>query len=800
MGYKKAYEDLGLEFTDQVGKELMAVCPSCSKENKFSVSAITGLGHCFSCGHSTNLYIEIEKKHGLSGEANFNYQADFGIEFKAVADPQNKEKKLTYPDFTPEREAHDNELEELCSAKGILSKDLRLLTSNGVSFKNYRDDGKVLHIPGFWPDCISHPTAWLRCKQDGGIFIRGDQIAKYPLVKGSTHGFIGLKRIIKDNPDVVIWAEGWKDAIAATNYGYHAVATTGGAGGGWHKNWVELFRNKVVYMIFDADTAGQRYMERVAPLIASVTKATFVCTLPYEVQPSNGKDLFDYCNEKGMNQTRFREELLDKARAIFPERSNVVPDCLPQTLAAELYYRTAGSRVTQYLGRWFEFNYKSNKYTELSTDRNGLPERLVTDAFRMCRELRITKKNKEGSVVEVSFAATQTLVNNIIKNFATFPGCEISVEGDTIEFPVWLDGSKAAKNTIALNNCLLHINSSDQPEILPLTDKYLNTMYLPYDYDPEAECPRFKEFLIETFTGEHNIDVQAIELLQEYCGLFSTPDTSYQTILGLIGAGGTGKGTVLRVIENLIGVENYGTTEFQQLTEQFGLEHLLSCSVAVIPDAHLGHRTCSASAVRVLKTISGEDAITINRKYQTALKNCRMPVRFIIATNTMQALSDPSGALLRRWQFLPMVNTVSAENRDRGLSAKLKEEIPGIFNWALEGLYRLRNRGHFASLESVADLDSEFKALVSPMDAFLVDCCTMGPKEEVSVALLFRAYRWWCEQENFKSGSKPRFAANLRAAYYKLGSRVSRHEGRPARTYVGLGLKESIKSIVITQF
>jgi len=802
MGYRELYTDLGFNILDQIGKELIVVCPQCSKEDKFSISDISGLTHCFSCSYSSNAYKEIEKKHGLSGEANFNYQADFGIEFKAVADPQNKERELTFPTYDPERPAYDSEIEEFCTAKGILNKDLRLFTSDELYYKAHPKFGPLLFIPGYWPDCITHPTAWWYARISGQSIQQGDQTAKYLVVKGSTHGFMGAKRIIADNPEVVIWAEGWKDAVAATNYGYCAVATTGGAGAGWHKNWVEVFRDRVVYMIFDADKAGQRYAEKVAPIIASVTKATFICTLPYEIQPSNGKDLFDYCNESGMNPTRFQEELIDKARAIFPERSNIIPDALPQTLAAELYHRTADSRIVQYQNRWFEFSYRTNKYTELVTDSHGLPERLVQDSFRMCRKLKVTKSDKSGNVIEMPFAATQNLVSNIIRNFATFPGCILTVGGEEkiVKFPVWLDDSREAKNTIALDNCLLHINDTDEPEVLPLTDKYLNTMYLPYPYDPEANCPRFKKFLIETFIGEEDIDTQAIELLQEYCGLFLTPDTSYQTILGIIGEGSTGKGTTLRVIENLVGVENYGTTEFQQLTEQFGLEHLLNCSVAVIPDAHLGHRTSSASAVRMLKTISGEDAITINRKYQTALKNYRLPIRFIIAANTMQALTDPSGALLRRWQFLPMANQVPKENRDRDLSAKLREEIPGIFNWALEGLYRLRKRGHFSSLDSITELDDEFQALISPIDAFLKDCCDMGPEEKVPIGLLFQAYQWWCEQERYKCSSKAKFVVNLRAAHNKLKCKVSRVEGYPTRVYLGIGLKEHVKSIIISKF
>ena len=51
MGYRELYTDLGFNILDQIGKELIVVCPQCSKEDKFSISDISGLTHCFSCSY-----------------------------------------------------------------------------------------------------------------------------------------------------------------------------------------------------------------------------------------------------------------------------------------------------------------------------------------------------------------------------------------------------------------------------------------------------------------------------------------------------------------------------------------------------------------------------------------------------------------------------------------------------------------------------------------------------------------------------------------------------------------------------
>lgn len=799
MSYEELYKDLGFTITEQIGKELMATCPGCGKENKFSISSLSGLCHCFSCGYSSNAYTEIEKKHGLSSDANFRYQLDFNIKIEPVTDPQNREKEISYPEYSPERLAYDSEIEEFCTAKGVLNKDLRTLTSDEIYWLENKENGPLLCLPGYWLDHLSHPLAWMRCRIDGKMYKSGDKVAKYPLIKGSTHAFLGLKRILKDNPETIIWAEGFKDAVAAINYGYYAIATTGGAGAGWHKDWVKIFAEKIVYLIFDADKAGKRYAERVAPFIATVAKAVFVCRLPYDIMISHGKDLHDYCNEPGMNAARFQDELINKARAVTTARSNVLPNALPQTLAAELYHRMADFKVVCWQDRWFEYSYKTKQYRELITGKEGLPTKMLADAFRLCQTTRISKEDREGNLMELQFAATQSLVNNVIKNYATLPDCSLEGQDDR-DYPFWIHGNREARNTLALNNCLLYINESDSPEIFDLSDQYINAMYLPYNYAPDAKCPRWMQFLEESFWTPNGIDQASVDLLQEWCGLMLTPDTSYQVILGIIGAAGSGKGTILRVIEQLVGTENYGATEFSQLAEQFGLEHLLQCSVAVIPDAHLGFRTCSVTAVKVLKTISGEDTITVNRKWKSALPNYKMATRFIVVANTIQSLYDPSAALLRRWQFLSVNNAVLKEKLDRNLSKKLSAEIQGIFNWALAGLYRLKKRGHFISPESVEELNTEFKALLAPVNVFIFECCNQSSNEEVTVSQIFQAYKWWCEQENYKCSSRAKFVTNLRAALKQVKTKVVRQGDQTIRAYCGIGLKAEIKGVIATRF
>ena len=92
-----------------------------------------------------------------------------------------------------------------------------------------------------------------------------------------------------------------------------------------------------------------------------------------------------------------------------------------------------------------------------------------------------------------------------------------------------------------------------------------------------------------------------------------------------------------------------------------------------------------------LKSISGEDGQQINRKNKSYVEVDKLPVRFLLIANKMQDLRDSTGALASRFNFL--VTTQSFLGReDTYLEQRLMTELPGIFNWALEGLRRLADR------------------------------------------------------------------------------------------------------------
>jgi putative DNA primase/helicase len=72
-----------------------------------------------------------------------------------------------------------------------------------------------------------------------------------------------------------------------------------------------------------------------------------------------------------------------------------------------------------------------------------------------------------------------------------------------------------------------------------------------------------------------------------------------------------------------------------------------SCPTAIVSDARLSGRTDIATVTERLQSISGEDALTVDRK-QLPPVTPKLSARFMILTNELPKMGDSSGALAGR--------------------------------------------------------------------------------------------------------------------------------------------------------
>jgi P4 family phage/plasmid primase-like protien len=304
------------------------------------------------------------------------------------------------------------------------------------------------------------------------------------------------------------------------------------------------------------------------------------------------------------------------------------------------------------------------------------------------------------------------------------------IEADERELPA---------NKIVFNNGILDLETG---AVSAHTKEYFNTVMREYDFKP-SPCPTWERFLDQITEG----DEQKKALLQEWFGYLLTKDYSHQKLMFFIGAPRSGKGTLARVLEALVGPDNFTGGSLSSFVKDSFLDSLRSKPVMFIGDAQkkVSSRIINET-VELLKSITGNDAVSFDRKYLSGL-SVRLPTRITIAANNVPSLFDDSGALSSRLLLVTFNRSFLGEE-DLELFDKLKAEISGIATWAIIGLQRLRKTAIFTTPNSVRAELNFIKDWYSPINKFIKECCSATPGGFTQQSDLNEAYMAWCSENS----------------------------------------------------
>lgn len=268
------------------------------------------------------------------------------------------------------------------------------------------------------------------------------------------------------------------------------------------------------------------------------------------------------------------------------------------------------------------------------------------------------------------------------------------------------------------------------------------------------------------------------ELLQMFAGLCLTGDTSPQRALLLVGDGGTGKSTFVRVLQAVLG----------NLATSSALENIKDGSFLV--GTLVGKRMCVVSELQrnvdwlPFKRVTGEDQISIDVKNKTPYTT-KLDLKLIILSNVMPFLGDDTSnsSLMRR--FLPVAFNVKPAQPDPTLEARLThpDELPGVLNWMLDGLRLLQERGMRFPAGDTAALAREIVEESNRVVTFLRDECRYVLDIDTNATELYTAYRKWCGETGHKPLSSTSFAKQLTAAGKHFGKTIERIRGRSGTIY-----------------
>ncbi len=109
-------------------------------------------------------------------------------------------------------------------------------------------------------------------------------------------------------------------------------------------------------------------------------------------------------------------------------------------------------------------------------------------------------------------------------------------------------------------------------------------------------------------------------------------------------------------------------------------------------------------------------------------------------------------AIWSRIHLIPFTVTITADEIDRELPAKLMAEAEGILAWIIQGAVRWHHEG-VGKPPEVADAVREYREEMDQIGRFIEECCIIGEFASAQGRKIYVAYKKWAEEagEHFVS-------------------------------------------------
>lgn len=273
-------------------------------------------------------------------------------------------------------------------------------------------------------------------------------------------------------------------------------------------------------------------------------------------------------------------------------------------------------------------------------------------------------------------------------------------------------------------------------------------------YSPEAECPLFMstlEGIFERFPDGEDI----IRHLAEVMGYMIQPYKNIASWWLFRGPGGDGKSTLLKILNAVLGEAMLMTsTKIFKVDDGTGDNHgsmsLVGTLAIVIEELPIGYLLKDAA----LKGLSENTKKEANPKGKDAFK-FMYGGSLIMCSNGFPATKDLSHGMIRRANVIPFNRQFDQDGtEDLDRATKIindKNEMSGVLNFMLEGLFRLRSRGKFKVPDSCQEAKNEWLEESNNIIRFVKETIDRDKPKSIicDFNILYELhYQAWCQNND----------------------------------------------------
>lgn len=528
----------------------------------------------------------------------------------------------------------------------------------------------------------------------------------------------GLQKAIEDGQRV-FYCEGEKDVKTVKSHGLTAI--TCGASGDWVSGCATLFKGADVVILQDNDKPGEKSAKAIEKDLRSVAKSVRIVVPTPDLEHG---DISDF----------FKDHTVEDLEALLKEEPKKEAGDDLDLDQFHLINENSGKITGVFDLAIFEYLKTTKDLFVLGgvpyIYRDGVfrPDQSGAELKTMIREL-----------IYPEFVKSPT-IKRIYDLFISDASLQVTTE-DLNQYPVeWIN----------FRNGFYDPRSK---RMIPHDPKYRATNQIPHEYDPEGQLKgtTVQEWLM--FICDTPED---IEMLCQFSGLCLTRDTRQQKFLILNGEGGTGKSTVIRMIEKMIGTENTSNISLNQLTQRFQAFGLMGKLLNSCADLEID----ALSDTSILKKALGEDTFSAEAKGKDQI-SVRNYAKLLFSTNQLPIVkAEQTNGFYRRLLILTMDRV--PEKKDPEFFDRLSAEIDDFIRISVTALERLYQNGRITESAGSIEAVNRLRCDSDTVQAFLTEKVEKIPDGRIKKADLYREYENFCQDMERQSLTKQNFYRSMK--------------------------------------
>jgi putative DNA primase/helicase len=491
-----------------------------------------------------------------------------------------------------------------------------------------------------------------------------------------------------------------------------------------------------------------------------------------EVKNLTDKETFEWLAEKAgmVNELNNVREEYKKSKALSNRTSNVLTDRVAGCGEDFFYLDEEGHK---------RFDYK--KFSDFISEKHIFKTTIdnetifyYDDGFYKPEGEMVIKRETEKILKRV---ARNQLVAEVLGHIKR------STYIDRKEFNKDID-------LVSLENGIFNLKTK---EFTHHTPDFFLTYKLPIKYDKEATCPKIEGFLSQILYPDD------VAFIQEWFGFSLCRDYFLKVMFIAFGDTDAGKTTLFNLFERFIGDDNISHQSLQDLSnDRFSPVKLYNKHLNIrddLPDEEINN-------TGLIKQVTGESTISAQEKNQKSF-DFRNFAKMMFACNRLPEVPKGDSAFWNRanglitfpFKFVKEPDPNNGNEKKKRPKDEIEKEIQaeneisGLFNWALEGYYRVREKNGFTGTKSEEEAEKFWNLNSSPVASFCEERLYLNVDGTLDKKELYGKYVDFCKEKKLAALGYDTFCRRIISHYGSSLTETQLSGDKRIRVWKGIGLK-----------